>query len=503
MANCYFFAQGMSKAVLNLIAYLRTKPALVFWLIVMINVVFRAFGTDASSIYLDEGQTMFQAKRSINEIIEEYVMKQQNAPLYFLLVHFWIKLFGLSVFSVRFFSVIMMAFAGGFFFKLAKKLVSWPFAIICSALFLGVNDFMYYAHEARGYALIAFLCTASFYSLYSLLKSGERKWAIYLTITSLALLYTHYLTIYIFAVQGISVLVHLAIFKNKSTFLKYLTSQLAAAALFAPWLSVVFSVMPEKGEFWISEPTWNLLKNNYYYMINGRLKTHWFFGILSGLFVIRFLFAENRNKQQVFNLILLLLWAFVPVIANYFIGFHIPVFLAKYTFYATLGFVLFSAYLVYTSLGSNNVGLVLMLALCFFAFKSLRWESNKGEDWKNAVAQIKQLQNEETLIIGQRFYTYKAFYVYYDIDFFASTDKPFLEGEAQNIYFREQENDTEKLLDRKKPKHIIYFRAHWKGNDREEKIKALLDGKYELISEKKYTYRENKETIGVYEYKLP
>jgi hypothetical protein len=168
-----------------------------------------------------------------------------------------------------------------------------------------------------------------------------------------------------------------------------------------------------------------------------------------------------------------------------------------------LGFVLFSAYLVYTSLGSNNVGLVLMLALCFFAFKSLRWESNKGEDWKNAVAQIKQLQNEETLIIGQRFYTYKAFYVYYDIDFFASTDKPFLEGEAQNIYFREQENDTEKLLDRKKPKHIIYFRAHWKGNDREEKIKALLDGKYELISEKKYTYRENKETIGVYEYKLP
>jgi uncharacterized membrane protein len=122
----------MSKAVSNIIAYLRTKPALVFWLIVIINVALRAFGTDASSIYLDEGQTMFQAKRSITEIIEDYVMKQQNAPLYFLLLHFWIKLFGLSVFAVRFFSVVLMALAGGLLFSRSENCITfkWRNAIL-------------------------------------------------------------------------------------------------------------------------------------------------------------------------------------------------------------------------------------------------------------------------------------------------------------------------------------------------------------------------------------
>lgn len=493
----------MLQGISNIIDHLRSKPASVFWMIVIINVIFRAFGTDASSIYLDEGQTMFQAKRTITEIIEDYVLKQQNAPLYFLLTHFWIKIFGLSVFSIRFLSVVMMALAGGFFFKFTKKLVSFNFAILCSILFLGVNDFMHYAHEARGYALIAFLSTASFYSLYSLLISGERKWAIYLAITGIALLYTHYLTIYIFAVQGASVFIHLLLFRNYNSFVKYVVSQLVVALLFAPWLGVVFSVMPEKGDFWIAEPTWNLLKNNYYYMINGKLKTHWFFVVLSVLFLVRFFIPENRNNQKIFNFILLFLWAFVPVIANYFIGFHIPVFLAKYTFYASLGFTLLAAYLLYTSLGSPKTGTILVLAMAFFAFSSLKWESNKGESWKEAVAYIKNLKKEETLVIGQRFYTYKAFFIYYDINFFKSTNQPYIQGEAQNIYFREDVEGTEQLLTKKSPKHIIYYRAHWKGNDREGKVKSLLDSKYSLVSEKKYTYRENKETIGVYEYRLP
>lgn len=479
-------------------AYCHNHPTLLFWAIVLLNIAFRLPHTDYASIYLDEGQTMFQVKRDINLIIEEYVKKQQNAPLYFILAHFWVKMVGLSVFTVRLLSVIFMAFAGGMVFLLARKSISTSFAFGVSLLFFGVNDFMNFAHEARGYALIAFLAVSSFYVLFSLLISPSKKWAMLLVVLNLSLLFTHYLTIYIVPTQFLIVVFWLIISKNKSSFWHYIISQLATGLLFLPWLGVVFSVMPEKGEFWIPEPSWAILKNNYYYLVNGKLKTHWAFGILAVSFVIWLAKSATINKKVKLAGFMFLLWAFLPVLANYFIGFYIPVFLAKYTFYASFGFLLLFSLALF-QLWNNGYFKTLLFAYCaFLSFKSLNFSASKGENWKGAIDFVKTIENDSnTIFFIQRSYVYKAFYVYYDIELFRTSEKPFAEGEKDGIFFKERVEDITKLEDKFHPKRIVYLRSHWRGSDPNETVKKYFTDNYELNSSQQF------EKIDVFEFIKP
>ena len=60
---------------------------LVLGLLFVINVVVRSIMLDYDSIFLDEGQTLFQINRPVERIIFGYCKGQQNAPLYFVLMH--------------------------------------------------------------------------------------------------------------------------------------------------------------------------------------------------------------------------------------------------------------------------------------------------------------------------------------------------------------------------------------------------------------------------------
>lgn len=465
--------------------FFRRNPILMVALVIVVNFVLRIIHADASSIYLDEGQTMFQVNRSIPEIIEDYVKKQQNAPLYFILLHFWVKVFGLSIFTVRSFSVLMMSLTGGMFFLLARRIVSLEFAIAASLLFLGVNEVMNFAHEARGYATISFLAVSSFYALSHLLHKPKINWAIALFGFNTALLYTHYLTIYIFPVQAIIALIWWPLGKQKRGFLFYAASQLAVVFVFAPWLKVVFEVMPEKGSFWIPDPTWGLLKNFYYYLVKGISKTHYSFMILGAALIWYFIRIKKQEKEDHIILIGLLLWAFAPVLANYFVGFHIPVFIAKYTFYASFGFILFFTWAIFKLPLGKWIRWAFVLYCCFLNFKVLQWESPKMENWKDAVEYLKQHERpEKSIVFSQAYYTYKAFLPYYDIDLFKNNPRPFETAEQQDIYFKDRKSQLQDLIGKKDPDEVILIRSHWRGADPNGETKAFLDENWTLKEER-------------------
>lgn len=455
------------------------------FLVVLVNFGLRIIHADASSIYLDEGQTMFQVNRSISEIIEDYVKKQQNAPLYFVLLHFWVKLFGLTVFSVRAFSVVMMSLASGMFFLLARRIINLEFAIAASLLFLGVNDIMNFAHEARGYATISFLAISSFYCLSHVLDKPNYKWAIALFVTNTALLYTHYLTIYVFPAQALISLAWWAIAKNRTSFIYYAASQLAVVLVFLPWLQVVLDVMPEKGSFWIPEPTWGLLKNVYYYLVMGKVKTHYTFLILLIAIALFFFRYKNNQRQDYIVLIGLLLWAFLPVASNYFIGYHIPVFIAKYTFYASFGFVLLFTWALFKLPLGRILRWVAILYCCFLNFKVLKWESPKMENWKDAVAYIKEYpRSKNSVVFAQSYYTYKAFLPYYDLELFKNNPRPFETSQQEDIFFKDNRGNLLDVIQKKEAEEIILVRAHWRGGDPNGEVKAYLDENWDLKDER-------------------
>ena len=80
-----------------------------FWFLVfliIINVVIKFFQISDSSIWLDEAHTAYQSLKSISEIISDS-SKDQNPPLYFIMIHFWVKIFGISEFGIRSLSALL------------------------------------------------------------------------------------------------------------------------------------------------------------------------------------------------------------------------------------------------------------------------------------------------------------------------------------------------------------------------------------------------------------
>lgn len=467
--------------------------------VILINFALRILHADDSSIYLDEGQTMFQVNRSVAEIIEDYVKKQQNAPLYFVLLHFWVKTFGLTVFTVRAFSVVMMSLASGMFFVLARRLFSLEFAIAASLLFLGVNDVMNFAHEARGYATISLLTISSFYFLSHVLQKPKAGWAIALFAVNTALLYTHYLTIYVFPAQALIALAWWPIGKARKQFIYYAASQVAVVLAFVPWLGVVFDVMPEKGSFWISEPTWGLLKNVYYYLIMGRVKTHYAFIILTAAIAWFFYRRKQRSSSDYIIFIGLFLWAFFPVLSNFFLGYHIPVFLSKYTFYASFGFIMLFTWAIFKLPLGKILRWALVLFCCFLNFKVLKWESPKSENWKDAVAYVKDHPlGEKSIVFAQSYYTYKAFLPYYDLSLFQNNPRPFETSEQYSVFFRDNKENLLELIEKKGLNEILLVRSHWRGGDPNGDVKAYLDASWELKEE-----RTDLQGVSVHIYQKP
>jgi hypothetical protein len=85
---------------------------------------------------------------------------------------------------------------------LGLRTVGRAAALVASAI-LAIDPFaIFYATEGRAYALLAFLAGLSTLSLLSALETDRRRWWIAYVLTTLAILYTHYMGVFVVAAQA-------------------------------------------------------------------------------------------------------------------------------------------------------------------------------------------------------------------------------------------------------------------------------------------------------------
>jgi mannosyltransferase len=81
------------------------KRTITPWLIpvglLVLNFILKLLFLGRNDIALDEPFTVFWAQVEFPALFE-MLKTENNPPLFFLLLHFWIKIFGISAFSVRF-----------------------------------------------------------------------------------------------------------------------------------------------------------------------------------------------------------------------------------------------------------------------------------------------------------------------------------------------------------------------------------------------------------------
>src|SRR5713101_6988209 len=126
---------------------------IVIYLVLLLAFILRLYRLDFQSFWYDEGFSAFVAKGPLTSI-SVYVFIDPHPPLYYTVLHFWMKVAGEGEFSLRFLSVALGVLSIALIYRLGADLLGYR-AGAYAAVLGAVNPFLlYYSQETRGYILL-------------------------------------------------------------------------------------------------------------------------------------------------------------------------------------------------------------------------------------------------------------------------------------------------------------------------------------------------------------
>jgi uncharacterized membrane protein len=141
------------------------------WLILLLAFALRVYRLGAQAIWWDESLSLHRATRDLgtvlaNTILIQNVVTTDTLPqCYFIFLHFLVRAFGTSEFALRFFSVIANIATIPLVYALARRWLGHAAALIAALLGALSPFYVWYAQEARPYALVLFWSTLAVYAL--------------------------------------------------------------------------------------------------------------------------------------------------------------------------------------------------------------------------------------------------------------------------------------------------------------------------------------------------
>ncbi len=142
-------------------------------------------------LWLDELYSWyFASMNNVFTTVTELIKQDIHMPFYFIILHFWIKIFGSSDMSLHFCSLVISLPAVPIIFYVAKNLFN-KFSGYSAAIFLAISTFcVYYSVEARFYGLIIPLALLAAYFFVRMLETFEKKYFILFIVFNSLLTYT-------------------------------------------------------------------------------------------------------------------------------------------------------------------------------------------------------------------------------------------------------------------------------------------------------------------------
>lgn len=383
------------------------------FIILVFALVMRLVGIN-QSLWLDEAIGA-EAVRDFSYVglLADFPRSDNHPPLYYLDLKTWTTLFGYSEIALRMHSVVYGVLTIFLVFLIAKKINKNRFFPYLSALFLATSQIhIYYSHEARMYAMAAFLASLAIYSfLFVIEDSKERFYWVLFSFSITALLFTDYMPVFLVPVFWIAGFLNK---KDKGWWLKLLTTHIPLLTLGVIWLPT-FLHQSQRGQWLLQTlPGWRAVAGGATFKQAALVWTKFVFGrislinkslyyslvgIVSIPFVYSMYFAFKDRKEQT-NIIRF--WLIIPLATGFLASFWFPAFIYFRFLYVLPAFyilVVFGALKIKVKSIRNLVIFTILLANLVSWLIYITDERQQREKWRQATSFVEQKLGENEVVL--------------------------------------------------------------------------------------------------------
>ncbi|GIW64031.1 MAG: hypothetical protein KatS3mg091_833 [Patescibacteria group bacterium] len=371
------------------------------------------------SLWRDEAFSVLLSKKSIFEII--YLSaKDFTPPLYYLILKYWMIIFGDSELAVRSLSfVLYLACIYVIFLFLESLKFKGRILYFLTFIFASFPSILYYAFEARPYILVVLLSLIFYYSL----LVYDRRLNL---VAGVLGVFTHYFFIF----NLISQFLFCKFLDKGKKHKPFMINVYIISGVFIPWLIYLIYIRSYlfSSRFWIEPLMLSEYFQSFFWVITGyikgweeSLKFGFYYALVLNIFLayaVYDLFARyKKDKRKVVEKdgFLFFCWAVLPIIFALIVSLFKPSFIPRYLIFTVPGLFLFliNRYQNKTKL---FYGLMIFLFVINMVFLNHIINKRKKFDWAFNLGMIKlYAQNKKYLFL--RDYKEYPVFIYYMPEF--------------------------------------------------------------------------------------
>ncbi len=391
--------------------------ALIPFLFVALNLLLKGLYISSNSLAGDEPFSVYHAQMDIPVIVDLLIVGN-NPPLYEILLHFWIKLFGISELSVRFPSFIFSSVTVFTIYKTGLRFFNFKIALVVGALFTFSGFHILFAHEARVYALFAMLVSISVYFFLSIVNGNNTiKIYLILILTNVIMIYSYYFGFIVIGLQLLTVLTD----RNQRT-LNYRNwlVYIAALTIFSlPIIGILFARFIDTANTgtWVTPPSGVTdIYNMLWQFSNAPVVTICSIIVLLAAFV-KVLVKKDINNINI-SIKFVLLWFVVPFFVMFLISFQIPMFVGRYLIFVSLAYYLLLAISLEYIIRGIRYGVSALVIFSALYMVTLNINGDNKRHVEATVNKIIELKTDNSLVLISPPDFALNFSYYYDIGIF-------------------------------------------------------------------------------------
>ena len=393
-------------------------------LIVLVNVASKFSFLDDSSFFLDEAYSVYYAQQDW-EGMSVIFEKEANPPTYFVLLHYWIKVFGISEIGTRLLSLLAYSLASGVVFLIARN---WLPTISSLLLAIGLSfseSLFFLGCETRVHSISVLAAGLSILALIQIHKKPTLKSVLIHGLMLSLLFYLHYANSILIAIQLLVVggfLIHKRLFRLLTAYL------LPLLAIFPLLLGITGAKVASTAGWMVSPAAANVIPLLQVFS-NGNQYMVW----IAILVPIIGLVISKNGFHRTLHLVPVLF-----IFLAFMVSQKIPLFGERYlATYILLSIV--SIGLLSSQINQKMVGSILLSIWMLSMIFTFEPRTDKGDDWRGVADYVAAFKTKPDVLVSPVF-EYRSYLYYADREEFKVGKDAHKRCLKKRTYFADQIN---------------------------------------------------------------